>query len=106
MSNNIAVIGDKDFISGFKALGCVLYPVDETTDLQSLLTKVIEENFLFIFILEKYALRLKDLFKQYSQRARPLIIPLSDFRADLSLTENLLSDLTVKAVGKDIMERA
>ena len=103
MPNNIAVIGDSDFISGFKALGCTLYPVDERTDLRSVFTKIIEQDFSFIFILESLALKIMDLIEQYSQNTRPLIIPLSDFRHDLSLSENLLSRLTVKAVGKDIV---
>ena len=29
MSDTIAVIGDGDFIAGFKALGCATYVVDE-----------------------------------------------------------------------------
>ena len=103
MLNNIAVIGDNDFILGFKSLGCALYPVDEKTDPRSVFTKVIEQGFPFIFILESLALKIMDLIEQYSQKTQPLIIPLSDFRQDLSLSENLLSRVTIKAVGKDII---
>jgi vacuolar-type H+-ATPase subunit F/Vma7 len=103
MSNHIAVIGDRDFISGFSALGCILYPVDEKTDLRSLFTEVIEANFFCIFILESYALKIMDLLTQYQEQSHPLIIPLADFRKGLSLSDNLLSRLTIKAVGQDIM---
>ena len=104
MPNNIAVIGDRDFISGFSALGCTLYPADEKTDLKHVFTEVVEADFLCIFILEKYALKIMDLLEQYREEPRPLIIPLADFRKDLSLGDGLLSHLTVKAVGRDITQ--
>lgn len=106
MPNNIAVIGDQDFISGFKTLGCTLYFVDEKTDLRDVFSKVMEANFLCIFILESYALKIMDLTEEYSQKSHPLIIPIPDFRKDLSLSDNLLSRLTIKAVGKDISQGA
>ena len=105
MSNNIAVIGDSDFITGFKSLGCALYPVDDKTDLRRLFEEIVEADFPFVFILEGYALKIKDLLKQHSQKIRPLIIPLPDFRGDLSFTEDLLSQLTIRAIGQDITER-
>jgi len=104
MYNNIAVIGDRDFISGFKALGCVLYPVDDKTDLRAVFNEVIKADFLCIFILESFALKIMDLIEQYKQESRPLIMPLSDFRRDLSLIEDLLSQLTIRAVGQDILQ--
>jgi vacuolar-type H+-ATPase subunit F/Vma7 len=106
MPNNIAVIGDEDFISGFKTLGCALYLVDEKIDVRVVFSKVIEANFLSIFILESYALKITDLIEEYGQKSHPLIIPMPDFRKDLSLSDNLLSRLTIKAVGKDISSGA
>ena len=102
MPNNIAVIGDTDFISGFKALGCTLYPVDEKMDVRSAFNQATEASFSFIFILESYALKIMDLLDEYREKLRPLIIPLPDFRGDLTLSEYLLSQFTIKAVGKDI----
>jgi len=102
MPNNIAVIGDRDFILGFKALGCALYPVDEKMDVRLAFTKAIEADFSFIFILESYALKIMDLLEQYREKSRPLVIPLPDFRQGLSLSEDLLSQFTIRAVGKDI----
>jgi len=102
MPHNIAVIGDKDFISGFKALGCRLYPVDEKMDVRLAFHQAIEADSSFIFILESYALKIMDLLPQYQEKSHPLIIPLPDFRQDLSYTEDLLSQFTIRAVGKDI----
>lgn len=102
MYNNIAVIADTDFLSGFKALGCSLYPVDDKTKLRDIFNEAAESNFLFIFILENFASKIMDLIEQYSQVSHPIIIPLPDFRKDLSLTEDLLSRLTKRATGTDI----
>lgn len=104
MPNNIAVIGDADFISGFKALGCTLYPIDDKTDVRPVFEQAIEANFPFIFILESYALKIIDLINQYQEKSRPLIIPLPDYRGDLFLSEDLLSQFTIRAVGKDIVQ--
>lgn len=102
MPNNIAIIGDSDFISGFKALGYVLYAVDDKTDIRAVFTEVLKSDFLCIFILESLALKIMDLIGQYTQVARPLIVPLPDFRQDLYVSEDLLSRLTIRAVGQDI----
>lgn len=102
MPHNIAVIGDRDFISGFKALGCTLYPVDDKRDMRLAFNQAIEANSSFIFILESYALKIMDLLQQYREKSRPLIIPLPDFRQDLSGLKDLLSQFTIRAVGKDI----
>jgi vacuolar-type H+-ATPase subunit F/Vma7 len=104
MPNHIAIIGDSDFIMGFKSLDCALYPVEEKTDLRAIFQEVIEADFLCIFVLETCAIKIMDLLEQYREKTRPLIIVLPDFRADLSLTEDLLSRLTIKAVGRDITQ--
>lgn len=104
MPNNIAVIGDSDFISGFGALGCSLYSVDDKSDLRSVFSQVIEAKFSFIFILENCAAKIMDLIEAYQEKAHPLITVLPDFRRDLDLSKNLLGRLAVKAVGKDISE--
>ncbi|PIP20245.1 MAG: hypothetical protein COX40_05825 [Candidatus Omnitrophica bacterium CG23_combo_of_CG06-09_8_20_14_all_40_11] len=104
MPNNIAIIGDADFILGFKALGCALYPIDDKTDVRPVFERAVEANFSFIFILERYALKIIDLIEQYREKSRPLIIPLPDYRGDLFLSEDLLSQFTIRAVGKDIMQ--
>lgn len=105
-SCRIAVIGDDDFISVFKALGCACYTVDEKSDIRQVFLDVVEAHFLCIFIVERYALKIMDLIDQYREKSRPLIIPLSDFRGNLSLSEDLLSRLTIRAVGKDITRGA
>jgi len=102
MPNNIAVIGDRDFISGFKALGCTLYPVDDKMDVRLVFNQTVEANFSFVFILESYTLKIMDLLQQYREKPRPLIMLLPDFRKDLSCCEDLLSRFTIRAVGKDI----
>jgi vacuolar-type H+-ATPase subunit F/Vma7 len=106
MPNQIAVIGDSDFILGFKALGCALYSVDEEADLRKLFDGVIKDNPLCIFILEDYAAKILDLIGQYSQASQPMIIALPDFRKDLSLSEDLLSRMAIRAIGQDIIKGA
>jgi len=106
MPNQIAVIGDSDFILGFKALGCAPYAVEEGADLRKLFGDVVKDNPLCIFILEDYALKIMDLIEQYSQASRPMIILLPDFRQELSVTEDLLSRMTIRAIGQDIIKGA
>lgn len=106
MSNHIAIIGDEDFIEGFKSLGIALYTVEEITDMRRLFNEIMADGFLCIFILESYALKIMDLLQQYSEKTRPLIILLPDFRGDLSLNEDLLSQLTIRAVGQDVIQGA
>jgi vacuolar-type H+-ATPase subunit F/Vma7 len=104
MPNHLAIIGDSDFISGFKSLGFILYPVDAKTDARSTFSAALKEDFLCIFILESYAAEVRDLLEEYNQAIRPMIIPLPDFRADLNFNEDLLSRLATRAIGQDITQ--
>jgi len=103
LSKDAAIIGDHDFITGFKALGWSLYPVDEKEDLEAVFKKAVEEGFLCIYILEDLARKISGLLEEYKEKTKPLIFILPDFRKDLGLTDKTLSELTKKAIGQELL---
>ena len=48
----IAVVGDKESILGFSAIGMDMYPAYEENDIKQIIPKLIEEDYAIIYITE------------------------------------------------------
>lgn len=104
MRNSFAVIGSSDFISGFKVTGGEIYKIDDPVSLPSVFQEVANMDFFCIFIEEECARKIMNIIRHYAEKPYPLIIPVAGKETgDVSLTEQILTELTIKAVGKDIV---
>jgi vacuolar-type H+-ATPase subunit F/Vma7 len=107
MPDNIfAIIGDSDFIGGFKAAGFTLYEIsDETAKIKEAFSDVVKKGFAVCLILESYAAKIKDMIDEYKEKPIPTVVPLADFRHKMNLAQELLRKATIEAVGTDITEK-
>ena len=104
--NTFAIIGDSDFISGFKAAGFALYETsDEATKIKEAFSDVVSKGFAVCLILESYATKIKDVIDEYRDKSIPVVVPLADFRYKMNLAQELLRQATIEAVGSDITEK-
>ena len=55
----IAVMGDKDSVLGFKALGLEVYPVDDAQQARSRLHALAKENCAILYLTEQLAQQLQ-----------------------------------------------
>ena len=105
MESKIAVIGDKDLTEGFAAAGFQVFsPEDKETAIASALDEVVRDNFSICFILEKLALKIKEKIRELGARSYPAIVILPDYRENLSLTDEFLKDIIVRAIGAESIE--
>ena len=70
----VAVIGDKDSVLMFKALGVDVYTAVEGEDAKKLVKKLAQENFGIIFITEDFAAKIQDTIDKYREEMTPAII--------------------------------
>lgn len=98
----IGIIGDKDEILCFKALGVVPYEAQDVEEASSMLSKACGENFGIIFISECFA---KDLNEQISGIEMPIIIEIPDKKGVTGFGIEMLRKTVEKAVGTDILSK-
>jgi V/A-type H+/Na+-transporting ATPase subunit F len=111
--HDIAIVGTKETIIGFKALGLVPAPVTNTEEAVKKLyelkdAKVKEGNdekskFAIIFIIEDLARDIPDAdYKKLSDSVLPAIVPIPGPKGTTGLGRQRLSKMVEQAVGSDI----
>jgi V/A-type H+-transporting ATPase subunit F len=101
----IGIVGNKDSILGFKALGVQVVPADEAGDVESTLKGMIQDDFSLIYVTEKVAQKAEKLIREYRESVLPIIIPVPDHSGSLGLGMQSLKETTIKAIGADILFR-
>lgn len=101
--SKIAVIGDEDLIEGLKIFGFDTFFVKEENKITNLFKEILEKGYFFCLIQEIYFLRLKDLIKEINEKPFPLVLPLPDHREIKGVGKELLQQISLKAVGAEIL---
>lgn len=113
---NIAIIGPKDTILGFKALGLIPVPVLNSEEALEALKKLKEEKieegeetrpkYAIIFVIEDLAKAIpKDEYKKLSEDVLPAIIPISGSKGSTGFGLTRISRMVEQAVGSDIFNK-
>jgi len=97
----IAVIGDRDSILGFMALGLEAVVVETAEQAKSTLKKM--EDYGIIYITEQLAVQLRDEIARYSDRTYPAIIPIPGKTGSLNFGMDVLNKAVERAVGTNIL---
>jgi len=99
----IGVIGDKDSILGFKALGISVFPTTDTKQASQTLIELAKEKYAIIFITEQLAKDIKDYIDVYKQLLTPAIILIPNNQGTLGIGMNAVRESVEKAIGADIL---
>ena len=101
-NGKIAVIGDKDLILAFKAIGMDVFSAEGAESAEKLVKKLAKE-YAIIFITEDLAEKIDQTLQRYKTKAYPVIIPIpSSNGATGSGIEGIKKDVE-KAIGTDIL---
>ena len=98
----IAVIGDRDSVLGFRALGLEVHTVEESTEARHLLRKAAEEGCAAVFLTEALAAPLQEEIDRYKEALTPAIVLIPGQGGSLGLGETALHNAVERAVGADI----
>ena len=99
----VAVIGDRDSIYGFAALGLSVFPVSNTEEAEKELKQLAEGNFAVIYITEALASQLTHSIDQYRLRPLPAIIPIPGLSGNTGIGITNVKKSVEQAVGSDII---
>ncbi|MGH4139812.1 V-type ATP synthase subunit F [Clostridium sp.] len=101
--HKVGVVGDKDSILAFKALGIDVYPVIEIEEAKKVIDKMAFDNYAVIFVTEQIAQHLGETIKRYNRQMLPAIILIPSNQGSLNIGMQKIRDNVEKAVGINIL---
>ena len=102
----IAVIGGRDTVMGFKALGLDTFPAENTAEAGKLLrqlTRESEDEYAIIYIEETFAQQLTAEIDKYKDSPTPAIILIPGREGSIGLGQSALKAAVERAVGTNIL---
>lgn len=102
----IAVLGDRDSIYGFAALGLDIYPVSEPVDHVDAgrkLRELADGEYAVIYITESLASKLEAEIDRYRAARLPAIIPFPGVSGNTGMGMKMVKKSVEQAVGSDII---
>ena len=98
----IAVLGDRDSVMGFKALGLDTFFVEEADEARHTLHRIAKEEYAIIYITEQLAELLSADIDRYKTSVTPAVILIPGKTGSLGLGARALQNAVERAVGADI----
>lgn len=99
----IGVVGDKDSVLAFKAIGIDVYPVVEVEEARKTIDKMAANNYGVIFVTEQVAKDLTETIERYNRVMVPAIILIPSNQGSLNIGMQRIRDNVEKAVGVNIL---
>ena len=100
--DKIAVVGDKESILAFKAVGVDVYPVDANKETSEIIKKL-ARSYGIIFVSEEIAEQEQEIIKRYKTRPYPAVIPIPNALGSTGFAIKNISKDVEKAIGSDIL---
>lgn len=99
----IAVIGDRDSVLGFRALGLEVFPCDGPTEARKTLHRLARSEYAVIYITEQLSAQISSEVERYKDNLTPAIILIPGKSGSLGLGASALQSAVERAVGADIL---
>jgi V/A-type H+/Na+-transporting ATPase subunit F len=101
--SEIAMIGDRDSILGFKALGVAIFPVNNKDECTVALREVIKQEYKVAFITEQMAPSPEEITTLVGDNTFPVVTMFPSNRGATGLAMQRLQMLVRTAAGADIL---
>lgn len=99
----IAVVGDKDSVLGFKALGLDVHSVDSVDEAKKTVHSLAKENCAIIYLTEQLAAQMGPEIARYKDSLTPAIILIPGKEGSLGIGMANVKTAVERAVGADIL---
>lgn len=100
----IAVLGDRESVMGFKALGLDVHSAESAADARKILHRLSRDGeTAIIYLTEQYAVEMGDEIAKYKEQVMPAIILIPGKSGSLGIGMQNIKDSVERAVGADIL---
>ena len=98
-----AVIGDRDSILLFKAVGIEVYPVSDGEQANKTLHRLARHGYAVVYVTESFYPACDETIKEFQSEPYPAIIPIPDASGTQGIGMRAIKENVEKAVGLDIL---
>ncbi len=98
----IAVVGDKDSVLAFKAIGVDVFPVDSEEEAKERV-HMLARTHSVIYVTEQVAIWADMYIKRYKARAYPVVVPIPSASGNSGMGLAGIKANVEKAIGADIL---
>lgn len=98
----IAVVGDKESIFGFSAIGMDIYPAYEEEDIKRIIPQLIEEDYAIIYMTENLSIKSEKYLEKLRKNKLPAIVTIPSNTENLRYGEERIKNIVQKSVGIEI----
>lgn len=99
----IGVIGDKDSVLGFRALGLDVFTPEVDIDVRKTIERLAKEDYCIIFITEQMASKAIETISRYDSKPTPAIIMIPSNKGTLNIGMDRIVKNVEKALGSNIL---
>ena len=103
MYKKIGVVGDKDSVLAFKALGVDVARVVGADEARRAVDKMAMNDYAVIFVTEHVAVTIEETIERYNNQLLPAVILIPSNQGTLNIGSKRISDSVEKAVGMNIL---
>ena len=100
--HKIGVVGDKDSITAFKAVGVDVYPVITKEEARKTIDTLASNNYGIIFVTEQVASTVEETIERYNRELLPAIILIPSNQGSLGIGLSKINQYVEKAIGSNI----
>ncbi len=101
--SKVGIIGDKDTVMGFLALGIDIFPAYSAEEIKKTIHKLAEKEYAIIYITEEASLKAKENLAKYKDMELPAIIVIPGIGGSMGLGMNEVRESAKRAIGADIL---
>ncbi len=99
----IGVLGDRDSVYGFGALGLEVFPVEEPEAGAKLLRRLAEEGYAVLYVTEALCAQIPDELERLRERPLPAVVPIPGIYGNTGMGLQQVKRSVEQAVGSDIL---
>ena len=105
MRSRIAVVGEKESVLGFKAVGFEVFETGSPQEAEETVRRLAREGCGIIFVTEQTLAPILSVMDDYKDRQTPAIIPIPGRKGSMGLGMTSVKKSVERAVGADILFR-
>ncbi len=98
----IAVLGDRNSVLGFRALGLEVFFCDSGSECARLLHRLAREEYAILYITEDLAGAIPEEIAKYNDKPQPAVILIPGREGSTGIARQALQSAIERAVGADI----
>jgi V/A-type H+-transporting ATPase subunit F len=102
MEGKMAIVGDGESITVFKAAGVATFPAEDGKRARETLRQV-AKDYSIIFITEELHKSLGDFLKRFDEQAYPVILSIPSRKGSSGYGDEMLKNAMERALGVDIL---